>query len=415
MVTMTLFIGTGAVLLLFRLPDPQGDPWAGSDQDPLVRGIWLALYLVMLIVVAPHWREVLALMRGNIWIPAMLMLVVLSAAWSAVPALTFRRGVAIDLGAIYGYYLAVRFTTKQVVDLLAIVLAVALLLSLVFVIFLPSYGVYQDIFRGSTWRGVFIQKNPLGRNAALGIVVFLVLRQYHHRRLVAVSLTVLAGVLIVGSASTTALIAALVCALLALGVPVIRRLGGQTAFGLAAVIISVAIGIAAFGLGITGAKVQHGALSALGKDSTLTDRTSVWDAVPPEIAKKPLLGYGVSGFWRGWSGPGSSDVWRQISWHPAHSHNGYLDLTLALGFVGLGIFALGLLTISTQTARLGFRQWRPDTAWPLLFLPFLLVESAAENVLVQPNSIYWILYVFTAASVGRQSSARRDAEQHVAH
>jgi exopolysaccharide production protein ExoQ len=409
-VIASFFLGMGALISMFRLPNPEGDPWAGSDQDPLTRGIWLALYLVMIYLVAPHWREVVDLMKRNIWIPVLMLLVLGSAAWSGDPGLTARRAVAIDLGALYGYYLAVRFSTAEVVRLLRIAIAVALLLSVAFIVFLPSYGIYQDLFRGSTWRGVFLHKNPLGRAAALGVLLALLPAQWYRRRAPVIALSGVALVLLIGSASTTALLAAALPCVIAVVVYAARRLGGQACFALAILASAGVLGTSAFGPGLPIGHLQQATLTALGKDRTLTDRTSVWRAVRPEIAQKPWLGYGVSGFWRGWDGP-SAAVWALVPWHPVHSHNGYLDLALDLGLVGLCVFVAGLFVIVRQALRLVRRRSSLTCLWALLFLAFLLVESSAESVLVRPNSIWWILYVFTAAAIAKEAAG---AEGHPA-
>jgi O-antigen ligase len=394
LVVIAFAIGIGALLSMFRLPDPQGDPWAGSAEDPLTRGIWLLLYLAALFFVLPHWRELIGLMRGNVWIPALLLLVLLSAIWSPDPALTLRRALAINLAAGYGYYLAVRFTLRQVLSLLGIALGLALVLSIVFIVLMPGYGIYGDIFRGSTWRGVFLHKQPLGRAAALGVGLFLVLAYSRIRPRVSTALAALAAVLVWGSSSSTAVLAAVAVLALLLLIAIHKHLGPHGTIGVLATAISLAVGCLLFVGGVTASETRDTTLSALGKDSTLTDRTTVWEEVEPAIAAKPLLGYGVSGFWRGWQGE-SSVVWRHIDWEPVHAHNGYLDLTLDLGFIGLFIFVLGLLTVLRQA--LVTRQPSLARLWALLFVLFLLIQSTAESVLLRPNSAYWILYVFTAA------------------
>lgn len=403
LVAIAFFLGSGALISMFRLPDPEGDPWAGSAEDPLTQALWLALYAVMAFFLAPRWRDVLALMRRNAWIPALLIVVLLSTLWSPDPGLTLRRAVAITLGALYGYYLAIRFSMKQVLQLLAFALAGGLLLSVLFIVLLPSYGIYEDIFRGATWRGVFLHKQPLGRAAALGLIVFLALRLHRRHRIVTIGMASLAAFLVIGSASSTALLASALPAAVALAVPLCRRLGGQGSVGLLLVAAALVVGTLVLGRGLTASDLTNGTLSALGKDSTLTERTTVWNELESAVAEKPLLGYGVSGFWRGWEGAGSSEVWRQVAWRPVHAHNGYLDLVLELGFVGLVIFLLGLIVVMRQVLTFGTSGSNLRRLWPLLFLPFLLVESVAESVLVRPNSIYWILYVFTVAAVAQQS------------
>ena len=47
----------------------------------------------------------------------------------------------------------------------------------------------------------------------------------------------------------------------------------------------------------------------VGKDATLTGRTDLWNVAITMIARRPWLGYGYGGFWRGWTGE-SAEFWR---------------------------------------------------------------------------------------------------------
>lgn len=74
--------------------------------------------------------------------------------------------------------------------------------------------------------------------------------------------------------------------------------------------------------------------AALPVDSSFTGRTDIWAFGLQAAQLKPLTGYGFSAFW------GSSAVQnlpQGMEWAAtaAHSHNGYLDTTLAMGVPGL--------------------------------------------------------------------------------
>ena len=77
----------------------------------------------------------------------------------------------------------------------------------------------------------------------------------------------------------------------------------------------------------------------LGKDLTLTGRTGIWSAVLDSIAKRPLLGYGYQAFWLGLEGE-SYRIILAVSWVLAQAQNGFLDVMLEMGTVGLAIVLL---------------------------------------------------------------------------
>jgi O-antigen ligase len=80
-------------------------------------------------------------------------------------------------------------------------------------------------------------------------------------------------------------------------------------------------------------------LQELGRNATLTGRTEIWDQVLP-MAGNPLFGTGYESFWLG---KRLEKMWafnRDI--HQAH--NGYLEIYLNLGWVGLTLLAAVLVT-----------------------------------------------------------------------
>jgi len=80
-----------------------------------------------------------------------------------------------------------------------------------------------------------------------------------------------------------------------------------------------------------------GLVEAVGRDSTLTGRTDIWRVVLP-LTVNPLFGAGYESFWLG---PRLDKIWSN-SWgeRPNQAHNGYLEVYLDLGWVGLALLGL---------------------------------------------------------------------------
>jgi O-antigen ligase len=91
----------------------------------------------------------------------------------------------------------------------------------------------------------------------------------------------------------------------------------------------------AFGLGLNGDLA-----GAVGRDPTLTDRTIIWNVVL-NIHTNPLIGTGYESFWLG---PRLQKIWQTM---PGinESHNGYLEVYLNLGLIGVFLI-IGLLITS---------------------------------------------------------------------
>src|SRR6185295_2852167 len=75
--------------------------------------------------------------------------------------------------------------------------------------------------------------------------------------------------------------------------------------------------------------------SALDRDETLTGRVDVWKDVQAMVTN-PLLGFGYESFWLG---DRLTYLWKRHPWQPNQAHNGYLEVYLNLGIVGLTILS----------------------------------------------------------------------------
>ena len=111
--------------------------------------------------------------------------------------------------------------------------------------------------------------------------------------------------------------------------------------------------------------------STVGRSETLTERTDIWAFLVPLAMKEPMIGHGFGGFWT-----------EEMRWQSSsHAHNGYLDVILDLGFVGLVLFSIFLLSccVKFQKALLN------DYDWGMLGICFLLMavtHNIAESSIV---------------------------------
>jgi O-antigen ligase len=115
----------------------------------------------------------------------------------------------------------------------------------------------------------------------------------------------------------------------------------------------------------------------------------------------PWLGFGFGSFWHGTQGP-SLVILNAVRWNVAQSHNGFLDLVLDIGFVGLAVFLVGYGIACYRACQLLRNHASMGFLWPLVFLVFLLVYNFTESGLLFQNSLFLALY----AAVYAQSSVQ---------
>jgi len=85
---------------------------------------------------------------------------------------------------------------------------------------------------------------------------------------------------------------------------------------------------------------------ALGRDATLTGRTELWETLQT-IPTNPVIGTGFESFWLGDRVEG---IWAKYWWRPNQAHNGYYEMYLNLGYVGVAL-QLGMMFAAYLTAR----------------------------------------------------------------
>jgi O-antigen ligase len=152
-------------------------------------------------------------------------------------------------------------------------------------------------------------------------------------------------------------------------------------------------------------------VDTLNKDMTLTGRTDFWPIIVDKINQRPILGYGMAGFWQPWRGaddPGGGIIVAKTQFQPMHSHNGFLDLGLDLGWLGLAVFALSFFNNVAKSVVYLSRVRLPESGLPLLLLTYTLMTNFTETGLIGVTSI-WFWYVVTTVRLTLDTSGNSSA------
>lgn len=369
-----------------------GPPTGLTANDDLLRqATWLTIYGGVLIFLSLRARHIFYAVTRDKFLLLLLGIVLLSVFWSFAPEFTLRRGFILLATTLFAVYFAIRFRPYEQLQLLAWALGIAAILSLLFALALPVHGIMDS----GEWQGIYRHKNAMGRMMALGGMVFLLLA-IGSRRYRAIYWTgfVLSASLLLLSNSKGAL-AIFVTLLILLPLYYALRWSHTLAVPFF-IVVTLAGGAAAIWL----LGNVEPVLNVLGKDTSLSGRAEIWPAVFHKIQENPWLGYGYSAFWLGWEGE-SSYVWSVMpgEFFPAHSHNGYLDLWLDLGLLGLMVFAIGFFVALTKATQLARSTEGIATFWPLLYLTYMLLNNITESSILKPNDVWWILYVAAVLSI----------------
>jgi O-antigen ligase len=364
----------------------------GSPIDSLI----LALLLVAaLVVLAARGRRTIDVLRSNLPLVLFFSYCALSTIWSDYPFVAFKRWTK-GLGNI-AMIMVVLTDLDPIVAIKRLLARLTFLLvplSVLFVKYCPELGRAYDRWTGvAYYNGVAVGKNSLGAVCLVcGLsslwLVLECLREKNQKGRLLAHLTVLAMTMwlfaLVNSAT------ALACFLAGGSVLVFLAI---TRKRIAIIHVAVAVvatsAIAAFVF----LDAYTSIVEAFGRDATLTGRTELWDEVL-RLQPAPLLGAGFESFWLG---SRAEYLWNKYWWHPNQAHNGYIEIYLNLGWIGLSLFVALILN--------GYRNAigavRRDAATGKLMLALLVAAAIYNGTEAAVKVIHpvWLFFLLSVAAV----------------
>lgn len=370
---LTLFMGTGALIPLVH----SSAAWTG---------VFAFCAFSLAARALPH-----SLIKSSVLLLAGFLAVLsASTAWSAFPADTVKQSAALIGTTIAGMYLAKRFDPLQLLCWASTALLVAGIISLVVVLLAPGIG----IDGGIGWRGIFEQKNWLGRTMVLCFGAWLTRFMFGlgDRRISALCIVFSTFMVF----ESHARIAWLSLSLTPLVFFALRKLLRKDS-GLPALLLFL------FGLSIPA--LANAFLAAKSAASTnhalLTGRYQLWTSVWHAIEQQPWLGYGYGGFWHGLDGPSRTVIFavnggRGWGWSPPHAHNGVLQMWLSGGIIAVAIFLFVYVAALVRTLHWAKSSPSAESYFAVFFLYFIFIHNLTEVVAPTYKTIYWILFVAIA-------------------
>jgi O-antigen ligase len=135
-------------------------------------------------------------------------------------------------------------------------------------------------------------------------------------------------------------------------------------------------------------------------DPTLTGRDQVWQFTLNYISRRPWLGVGFGSFWD--AAPTSKESLFDfgITFAFGQAHNGYLDVLVQVGTVGMAcviVMALAILFRLFRLARAGY----DNVVIVIAFMTFSVIwlHNITESTLLRPGTDMWIYFVLLTLTV----------------
>jgi exopolysaccharide production protein ExoQ len=318
-----------------------------AEGSPLDRAVFFALIVAGIVILARRKIDWPRLFLNNKWIVLYFLYCLASMAWSDEPFLLMKRWVK-DLGnPIMALVILTEGRPYEAVGVVLRRLAFLLLpLSVLFIKYYPELGRNYRADGSPMFTGVGHQKNDLGLMCLMaGIYVFWELLQrrdnthptfIQQHKIIAVVVIGMGSWLLRMSDSQTSFVCLVAAVLLLLLGRIVKR--PATIFGV------LLCAVAAWPLVLN---FKELALSFLGRDPTLTNRTAIWE-IALSFDVNPFVGVGYMSFW---TGARQGELGRLMD--PGfnlqfvaggQAHNGYLEQYLNLGYIGVAFIVVILLS-----------------------------------------------------------------------
>lgn len=386
------------------------DLFSGSALDRnFLTGIFCAGFLVLL-KRHFHWSRVF---RENPWLMLLFIYMLMSLFWSDIPFVSFKRWFR-ELGAvIMALVVASDPEPRQAMQsILRRTTYILIPFSLYLIKYVPSLGIEFHRWSGERmWIGVTLQKNGLGRLCVIcgffliwtfvrrwkGSDVAVSRRQtYGEAFLLFLTLWLLKGPGIAAYPATAVIV-------LILGVALYGYLLWSRSHHVRvspAAMATLLTATLVYGIAtplITSSSLGN-FLAFLGRNTTFTGRTAIWSALLPVAAQQPFFGLGFGSFWTPYA---------RFHYVLSEAHNGYLDIVLDLGYLGLFLMAVFLISSCLRAVK-GLAL---DFDWACLWLCLLFItvlHNATESSLNSFASPLTALLVFLALAFPAMAASHHE-------
>lgn len=277
--------------------------------------------------------------------------------------------------------------------LLTVAALIILALSYAGVVLLPRYSIHQatdlvEPILAGNWRGAFGHKNGAGAAMVLLIFIGIFVARVSHRAL-GLAIVALAAFFLTFTHAKSPLALLLPVMLMAHLVVHLRSPALQVML-----VVGTPFAINLLTIGTVSFPAVEEFLAGFMSDTSYTGRDEIWEFALNHVAQRPVTGFGFQAFWGTPELVVSGNIRESWGYRASDAHNGYLNIAVMTGVVGL---VISLVWIIAQPLADVIRN-NASRADPLTLLfvqiwLFGVVLSAFESTFFSGGSCLWAMMV----------------------
>ncbi len=371
-----------------------------AEGSPLDRNTILVLLFFGILILFSRRFRWSATFKENKWLGILLLYMLISIAWSDYPYISFKRLIKFNVGIVMAFIVLTEPNPIGALHTLFRRLCyVHIPLSVVLIKYFTAYGMTFNRWTGSpSFRGVATGKNTLGILCVLCVlylVVNLIKRlknkepeDFRGQNFFDFILLTLCYFLMLGQAEAYSATSLLVLAVGFISYYFLQRTRLPFSTLNKAILSTFFFILISFSLInlIFGATPLDIVSTITGRKATLTGRVDViWPTLIPIAFENPIFGVGYGAFW-------IESVFDLVKTSFNQAHNGYIDIFIELG--GVGIFLFLCYYISTYYAALKERY--DSTKYFSLRLPIIfisLLHNFTESSYLRSTALLWFIFL----------------------
>jgi len=366
----------------------------------------LTIFVIYKLIGRNLLNKLLSIFWINWFIFPFLLYSAISLLWSVVPDISVARWLTLVCVIVISGYIGIQYNLNQIADVLDKFGAYVLMLSIVVVFSVPVVGIMNYHSIQGAWKGLFWHKNHMGLLACFFCILFFVkiLESYKQniKEFIIWCLLYLISLILIYKSDS---VAAYMTFILVHGFIFLMSgyLKYKNKLNKLHYIIFLLI------LGVMGLAVFSNADIVLGlfnRKTNLTGRVPMWmHLFDLYLSKRPLIGYGFNAFWYVLS---HEVVMGIVAHYPDPiiiSDNGFIDILMNGGFVGLSLFTLFYLGVWVQVIKFSGKARVISDFLPLIIMVYIFLANLTWSLLFENEGTFMLIMLVVSFSIS--SSGRK--------
>ncbi|MBE9637072.1 O-antigen ligase family protein [Salipiger mangrovisoli] len=365
---------------------------------------WMMCYAIALLRFGMLWPYFFPVLMRNKVLFIYPAVCIASVIWSFSKGSTLVASLQLTMSMMIGCYLGWRYSLTVIIKALTIVISISVFLSILhWATGIFPWPVYT---RAGGLAGLYSHKNMLGQRALFAVIAIMAVWLMRSREagtlfkvaLIPTMFVTLFALVLSQSMTSVLLLPVLGGMLFVIGS---RRIPSLVAFP-SAVLGLIMFALVPVLLGLYGIDPVQSVLDAVGKSSSLTGRTTLWEVARGVSAQHPFFGVGYGAFWQAGEFAHERFMTQEAGATTSRSfHNFVFEILVGTGWPGLLAMIALLLAATKQLLRLYALRGSAAAAGGLVLMVGIIFTSLLGTTLFRGHEFMLILVVIFIVS-GRE-------------